>query len=274
MLSSIQEGILRALSQAIRPIASIFLKSGLGYVQFEEVFKVAFISVAAEEFGVRDRETNTSRIAVMTGLTRKEVARLRKVDFSTGLDWFEADTVLGRLLKEWSNNKRYQKPDGSLIDISFNDGDLSFCSLVRRVGGDLPPGAVRAELKRIGAVVELAEGFLRLTKQESLPDNLDERLPSFLRNGLENIGATIAYNSNPQRSASPFFQRIIDSSHINHIHHERLEATVKEKIAEFGSRYSEGVISILESDQNKADKKDGETINAGIGVYFFKSTFS
>jgi hypothetical protein len=270
MLSSIQEGILRAVSLAIRPIASIFLKSGLGYVQFEEVFKAAFVSVAAEEFGVRDRKTNTSRIAVMTGLTRKEVSRLRKINFLVGLDWIEADTVPGKVLRVWVTDRRYKRADGTLLDISFNDEKLSFCSLVREVGGDLPPGAVRAELKRIGAVVETSEGLLRLAKHGFIPDDLDERLPSVLRDGLENIGATIAYNSNPHRKGVPFFQRIVDSVHIDHTQHARLEGVIKEKLAEFGSSYSEGAVNILELHQNNNAKKEDVTINAGVGVYFFK----
>ena len=61
----------------LKPIARILLRYGIGFREFAEVAKSAFVDVATAEYGIRGRPTNISRVAVMTGLTRKEVRRLR-----------------------------------------------------------------------------------------------------------------------------------------------------------------------------------------------------
>jgi hypothetical protein len=270
MLSEIQKRILQAVSQAVRPVASIFLNCGLGYVHFEEVFKAAFILVAAEEFGLRGRKTNTSRIAVMTGLTRKEVARLRKVNLPTDLDWDEVNIVPGKVLRAWVTEKDYTEHDGEPRELLYSGGEKSFCSLVSKVGGDLPAGAIRTELKRIGAVVESPDGLLKLKKREFAPDDMDDRLPEFLMNGLANIGSTIAYNSNPRRTGDAFFQRIVDSAHIAPSRHADLEKFAATRLAEFGDKYSEDLKKIYEHQPDSGEKK----INAGVGVYFFSNSLN
>jgi hypothetical protein len=270
MLTEIQQKILKAISQAVRPIASIFLSCGLGYVHFEEVFKAAFILVAAEKFGLRGRKTNTSRIAVMTGLTRKEVARLRKVSLPEDLDWVAVNIIPGKVLRAWTTETNYTQLDGEPKELPYSGGERSFCSLVSKVGGDLPAGAIKAELKRIGAVVESQDGVLRLIKREFVPDGIDEGLPAALMDGLANIGSTIAYNSNPRRRGDAFFQRIVDSAHIAPSKHADLERFAKIQLAEFGEKYSEDLKEVAEQQTDSGQKK----VNAGVGVYFFSNSSS
>ena len=78
MQNDIQRQILGAFLIALRPMARILLKFGIGFREFSEVMKTAFVDVATRDFGLRGRPTNISRVAVMTGLTRKEVRRLRE----------------------------------------------------------------------------------------------------------------------------------------------------------------------------------------------------
>ena len=77
MQDTIQRQILSALLIALRPLARALLRAGIGFREFEEISKTAFVDIATKDFGIRGRPTNISRVAVMTGLTRKEVRRLR-----------------------------------------------------------------------------------------------------------------------------------------------------------------------------------------------------
>ena len=69
--------VLAALLKALRPVARILMKAGVGYREYAESSKSAFVEVATSDYGLRGRPTNISRGSVMTGLTRKEVKRLR-----------------------------------------------------------------------------------------------------------------------------------------------------------------------------------------------------
>ena len=66
-----------ALRLLFRPIARIMLRAGVNWRELADVCKAIYVEVATEDFGIRGRPTNISRVAILTGLTRREVRRLR-----------------------------------------------------------------------------------------------------------------------------------------------------------------------------------------------------
>lgn len=66
MQDKTQKQILKAFFLVLRPIAKILLRYGIGYREFAEVVKSALVDVATDEYGIRGRPTNISRVAVMT----------------------------------------------------------------------------------------------------------------------------------------------------------------------------------------------------------------
>ncbi len=70
MEDKIKQQVLDAFLLLMRPIVRILLRYGVGYREFAEVTKTAFVDVSSSDFGLRGRPTNISRVAVMTGLTR------------------------------------------------------------------------------------------------------------------------------------------------------------------------------------------------------------
>src|SRR3954471_2892738 len=76
MASSVHARLLAAIYACIRPLARVLLRSGITYKTFAEIAKRAFVHEAFLERDSKGRATNTSRIAVRTGLSRKEVRRV------------------------------------------------------------------------------------------------------------------------------------------------------------------------------------------------------
>src|SRR3569832_717093 len=74
-------GINKALSAAVlrllRPLVRLLLRNGVSYGAFADLAKWVYVDVANKEFGVAARKQTDSRISVITGLTRKDVARLK-----------------------------------------------------------------------------------------------------------------------------------------------------------------------------------------------------
>ena len=77
MQEKLKQQVLDAFQLLMRPMVRILLRYGIGYREFVEVAKTTYVGVASSDFGIRGRPTNISRVAVMTGLTRKEVKRIR-----------------------------------------------------------------------------------------------------------------------------------------------------------------------------------------------------
>src|SRR5438874_2705214 len=68
----------RAVEQLLRPLVRLLLRHAVPFAAFEEMAKRVYVDAALKDFAIPDRKPSASRAAVLTGLTRKEVQRLRE----------------------------------------------------------------------------------------------------------------------------------------------------------------------------------------------------
>ena len=79
MAVALDKTLLRAARRILWPLARILLRNGITAVAFQELARKVFVDVAYEEFALTGRTQSASRVAVITGLSRKEVARFKYV---------------------------------------------------------------------------------------------------------------------------------------------------------------------------------------------------
>jgi len=264
MPSTIQERIMIALLQAMKPIVRALLRCGIGFREFAEVGKTAFVQVATEDYGLRGRPTNVSRVAVMTGLTRKEVKRLRESS-SIGDSLISRRSSPADLLHFWHTDPDYLD-DGVPKRLPYKDGAISFYNLVKRCAGDVPPGAMKTELKRIGAIVDQDNGELEVVKRFFIPSDVDERLELGLSRELTPLASTIAFNCDPDRKGPARFQRMSDSSLIDRDDLLAVQEKLSAKLGEFLTDVDEQFAQ-LEVSYEKSDQKN--LCRVGVGMFFF-----
>ena len=266
MSDSFREKVLLALHEAAKPIARALLRSGIGFREFSGIAKSAFVEVATQDYGIRGRPTNVSRVAVMTGLTRKEVKRIRDLNLENNAVGPSRQSPPADLLHFWHTDPDYCGPDGQPKCLPFDGEKISFVSLVRRCAGDIPPGAMKTELKRIGAVGEHEDGSLEALNRFFIPVDEDQRLEIGLRMGIGSLASTIAFNANPDRTGQIRFQRVTDSSWIDPDGVRDIQETLTDQLKEFMTSI-DSQMSGLEMDHGKGDKTGKKRI--GIGMYFF-----
>lgn len=253
-----------ALLAAMRPLASMLLRFGVGYREFADVCKTAFVQAASEEFGLRGRPTNTSRVAAMTGLTRKEVRRLRE-----GADAADLPPVTGpnrpaEALHAWHTDPRFSEPGGMPKPLSWDGPEPSFMALVRSCAGDLPPGAIRTELCRLGAMVGTADGRLVATRRHVIPPTADLRLVEGISFGLRPLAATIAHNVGEAGQDSPRFQRVVENRRLPPERVPAIEAAVRERLI----RFSEELDDYLAQEEQRS--AGGQSGTVGIGLFYYE----
>jgi hypothetical protein len=189
-----QDRLLRAFYSFMVPIARLLLRSGVGFKEFCEVSRMAFVEVASRDFGLRGRLTNISRVAAMTGISRKQVKQLRNVAAPYGEDLQVDQGPLTDVLQRWHADKSYLDQFGHPKALRMH-GRLSFASLVKAAAGDLPPGAVRVELIRCGSVREDAGGRLHALRRAVIPAGLEDKVILGLALGLRGLASTVAFNT-------------------------------------------------------------------------------
>ncbi|HKE45583.1 MAG TPA: DUF6502 family protein, partial [Steroidobacteraceae bacterium] len=73
---NVKQALLAAYRHLLTPLVRVLLRNGISYLEFAEVAREVFVNVAGRDFTLPKRKISLSRMAIMTGLSRKEVARL------------------------------------------------------------------------------------------------------------------------------------------------------------------------------------------------------
>lgn len=272
MNSEIQIRLLNALYACLIPITRILLRSGITYRQFADVAKQAFIREALAETDSRGRNANTSRVAVQTGLSRKEVRRIRHVIESVArneiMNSVDQSGPPARVLHAWHVDPTFIGEQGTPKVLPFEGPTVSFTSLVHAVAGDVPPGAVRAELRRAGAIIEHDDGGIQVTKRYYVPGSVDERAITTISGMFFPLAAGLAHNTNPKRDSDGFIQRFAFSDKLPPAlipafrYWARAEAT----------RFIESMDDWLAAHEvNDIDQKRRDApARTGIGVFYYE----
>lgn len=267
MQNTANSALLTALLSALRPIARFLMKAGIGYREFSEIAKCAFVDVATTDYGLRGRPTNISRVAVMTGLTRKEVKRLR-VKISDGRHASALRVIPpAEILDRWHSDADYIDSNGRPIVLSFDGSEPSFAALVRKYGGDIPPGAMRTELRRVGAIEETESGDLVVTKRYFRPVEMHDQLERALSQAIYGLALSVDHNVG-QKAEDSWVERIAYSTKIRVGDANRVRRISQDRAAEFVESIDD-LFTAYETIHNDAGSDDFPTV-VGVGVYYFE----
>jgi hypothetical protein len=136
------------------PIVTLAVRSRLGTDEFVYAVKCAYVRAAIDEAFADGSKVNYSRLAVITGLTRKEVSVLvRRLEGGRAASAKESkqQRALG-VVRGWSRDPRFQDRKGRPAELPLKTGRRTFDSLVRAYARDVTPKSVLTELERLRLV--------------------------------------------------------------------------------------------------------------------------
>lgn len=262
-----KQRVLDAVLLVMRPIAKILLRYGISFSEFAETAKTSFVDVATSDYGIRGRPTNISRVAVMTGLTRKEVRRLRdKLKYGHEPVMVKS-TPITAIISRWHNEIDFLDEKGRPAALEFSGGKSSFSELVKKFGGDVPPGAMRTELKRVGSITEDENGKLKVIRRSVIPADFTDNLITSLVHGVYPLLSTVVLNSDPdgEHNGVPQFTaysrgiRKDDLTRIRRISYDRLSAAAES---------FDDLFMAYESAEDSNKVRTGSIVS--VGLYFFE----
>jgi hypothetical protein len=268
MQNEIQQRILGAFLVTLRPIAKILLRFGIGFREFSELLKTAFVEVATNEYGLRGRPTNISRVAVMTGLTRKEVRRIRGKIENGEHSVVVKTTPLSEILHRWHADAEFLDSSGRPAPLPFAGASGSFSSLVRRFGGDIPAGAMRTELKRVGAIEEDSNGILTAASRTIHPKGAHEKLITVLVHAVYPLVSTVAHNVDPDRDDDSWAQMTTYSQAIRKSDIPRLRRISFDRLSEVAESIDDLFMAYETLHEDDESENDKNTV--AVGVFYFE----
>jgi hypothetical protein len=268
MKDDIQRRIFGALLVTLRPIARALLRVGIGYRDFSEIAKTAFVDTATKDYGLRGRPTNVSRVAIMTGLTRKEVSRIRHKSTAVDSSDITRSTPISQVLHRWHTDKEFLTSSGRPMPLSFDNGDVSFTTLVKRYGGDIPPGAMRTELKRISAIEFDDQGMLVALKRAPYSTDTREKLIGGLAKIIYPAALNLVHNMDDEDS-NWWINVAVTSKYIHDSDRGRIMTVSSERLKELSESLDDmyGAYEALNV-RNQDDDMPGKAV--GVGLFYFE----
>lgn len=207
---SIHNKLLNAARRILYPLVRILLRNGIPSDALTELVRKTYVDVADAEFGIEGKRQTAARISVITGLNRKEVARLRSMEAATEEDhqrWNRAATVLGA----WLRDDAYQDRKGDPLDLPFEDAEPSFTLLVKKYSGDMQPRAIADELLRVGSIEEV-DGRLRMTTRGYVPAGDPESVAEILGIDTAEFIETVDHNMQSESDDKLFQLKVLSDN--------------------------------------------------------------
>ena len=201
-----QQALSGAILKLLRPLVRLLLRNGVPFAGFAEMAKQVYVEVARDNFNLPEKKQTISRVATITGLTRKEVQRINTLDSNPDTEFIERHHRAARVVSGWVRDSAYLDNVGNPRLLAFSDEPSSFCDLVKTFSGDIPPHAILDELLRVGVVERIEDGRVRLLSRAYIPKTGDAEKLGILGTDVAGLIATIEHNIQ-SAGQDPFFQR-------------------------------------------------------------------
>jgi hypothetical protein len=261
--------IIAALATLLRPLVRILLQHGIPCDVMSAVTRQVYVHVAAEEFMLPGKKQTTSRVSILTGLTRKEVRRIMTTADVQDQEATDRYNRAARVITGWLRDKEFHNKAGNPLVLQIEGKNASFAELVRRYSGDLLVRTMLDELLRVGAVRRTKDGRIRLQSRFYVPERSETEKLHILGTDTADLIATIAHNLKPQQV--PRFQRKVmyDNVPVEAVEDfQHLSATRAQTFLEDIDRW----LSQRDRDVNPAVNGTGRK-RVGLGIYYFEEDF-
>ncbi len=261
----------KALSSAVvvllRPLVRLLLRNGVSFATFSDLAKRVYVDVATEDFGIPGRKQSKSRVSVITGLSRKEVLRVKRLPGTDDLGASRRYNRAARVVSGWVRDRAFTDAAGSPVDLAAEGDGASFSRLVKLYSGDSPPRAVLDELLRVGAVVLTPEGKIRLRERSYVPADGEIEKIGILGTDVSDLISTIDHNI--VLPGSPFYQRKVC--------YDNLPAEVLPELKTLARARSQRLLETLDRWLSRRDRDFHPQVGgtgrkrAGVGIYYFEA---
>ena len=259
------------------PIVGILLRNGITYKELATLCKQIYVQVAAQEFGIRGRDTNLSRIAILTGIDRREAGRIKdelKANDESDESQQGQDRMT-RVLSGWHQDTDFLDAQGQPLILPLEGALPSFAQLARRYGGDMPATSLLKEFKRTGVVEAEATGHVRVLKRYYVPSQSDPG--ALLRAGsvINDLGSTLYHNlyqADSEKNKSLRFERRASNIQMPAESAELFRAFVEQEGQAFLEKIDAWLTEHeLHADTGSAPESAPEKIRLGVGAYLIET---
>jgi hypothetical protein len=252
--------LIKAAGRILKPLARVLLRNGVACGAIEELIRQVYVDVAFERALREHRKATVSSVSAETGLSRKEVKRLREIEGTAEPAEHKYNRAI-RVISGWLNDPRYSV-NGKPRPLPLNDevGSPGFADLVKHYSGDIPVRAMLDLLLAAGSVDKNGD-TVNLIKHAYVPGSDPEEIIRILGKDTAELIGTIDHNLVCDAD-SRWFQRKVSNAFV--------DKRAIEEFRNFARDRSQQLLEELDNwlAQNEAPRaEDGCYVSLGIYYY-------
>lgn len=262
--------VVRAVRRVLLPLVRFLVAKGITYPFLSELLKSLYVEVADRDFRLGEGPPTDSRVTLITGVHRKDVARLRK----TGDVSPEAPDVVplgAQVVGLWLGDPRYRSASGAplpLARLEREGGPLSFEALVTQVNKDIRSRVLLDEWLHLGLVRLDDNDVVHLNAQAFVPAAGSEEKLFYFSHQLHDHAAAAVHNL--LDGGSPFLDRSVHYGQLGVADVERLQAMAGEWAMKSLVAVNQAASDALRQTAG-GSPAGGEQRRFTFGVYFFQA---
>jgi hypothetical protein len=267
--TNVKTGLLAAYRRFMAPLVRILIRNGISFNEFADELRGVYVDVAASDFPIEGRSPSGTRVAILTGLTRKEVKRQLERGTKNARESSDVNRV-NRVLDGWHQDPEFTGPYGVPLELKFDgqgSGTPDFMELVRRYSGDMSARAMLDELHRIRAVEVLPEGEIRALTKNYISSEMDDAILEHLGNSICHLAETLDHNFETNKPGQNLFERTVFTT--QGISEESLRE-FQQLLRDKGQIFVGTLDNFLTAHENTdTEAEDGSFVKTGVGIYHF-----
>lgn len=262
MKETLQQALNISATKILRPLIRIMLRNGVSCGSFEELVRKAYIDEAFALGSDRQTKTTISSVSAQTGLSRKEVKRLKELDGTNQDTSKQKYNRATRVISGWTNDQNFIDPAGQPKALKLSEGASSFATLVKLYSGDITPKAM-LDLLMEAECVQTENDLVHLIKLAYLPGKDSPEVAFILGNDTHELIQTINHNM-VTGDHNKRFQRKVSTT--------KLSKTATQEFQHISAKHAQALLEELDgwlSEHEAAVNEDSQYVS--LGIYYYES---
>ncbi|MCF8209795.1 MAG: DUF6502 family protein [Rhodoferax sp.] len=258
----------QAVAAVLMPLARLMIDHSLQLTDVVELLKQALVIEAADSFGLTDKGSSDTRIALLTGVHRKDVRRLRDAQTAPSLA-SPMVSVAASVVARWISEPRFLNADQTARALARTPlrsapGEPDFTTLVAEVSRDVGARAVLDELARLGVVRLDDEGYVQLVSNAFVPREGLQASFQFLAANVSSHLAAATHNLAPDRTGAPKLEQSAFSQDLSPEQAEQLQQLARK----LWSNALQQFLQVATVAEQRSVAHEGPKYKVRFGVYF------
>lgn len=261
---------LLAWRRIVDALVEVLFDGGVTVHEITRLIRERAVRAASRTISSKTGRSSNSRVAIMTGLSRSEVARiLRAKDVSSARRLGQHPGE--RVLSAWYESAPFLSANGDPATLPIFGKYKSFENLVLLNSGGIPVRAMLDQLSQVDAIEVLPGQRVRPKSRIPVFTGLSSAaIASIGERGAELIETL---KSNLRKSSNPFFEGTAIVENID----SDVIPLIRREITEQGVNFIESANSLLKRHKAKVRKSARQTkptYRVGVTLYYFQNETS